>query len=123
MSTGFPTTHRSFGLRFGERESAAEAERRRERSRSGTTVAEPQAEARRSFGIRNAARDERAFLRNGTGAVVRGFGRTAAGAVEQESALVRAIISGKISGNDKIFCVFDCQQICQQRSNKGVVPE
>jgi hypothetical protein len=25
--------------------------------------------------------------------------------------------------NDKIFFVFDCQQICQQRSNKGVVPE
>jgi len=46
--------------------------------------------ARRSFGIRNAARDERAFLRNGTGAVVRGFGRTAPGEVEQESALVTA---------------------------------
>lgn len=30
------------------------------------------------------------FLRNGTGAVVRGFGRTAAGEVEQESALVTA---------------------------------
>ena len=34
-----------FGLRFGERESEAEAERRTERSRSGTTVAEPQAES------------------------------------------------------------------------------
>jgi hypothetical protein len=40
-----------FGLRFGERESEAEVERRRERSRSATTVAEPQAEGRRSFGI------------------------------------------------------------------------
>ena len=39
-----------FGLRFGERESGAEAERRQERSRSETTVAVPQAEARRSFG-------------------------------------------------------------------------
>jgi hypothetical protein len=68
-----------FGLRFGERKSEAEAERRRERSRSGTTVAVPQAEARRSFGIRNAARDEGAFLQNGTDAYVRGFGRTAAG--------------------------------------------
>ena len=55
-----------------------------------TTVAEPQAEARRTFGIQNAARDERAFLRNGTGAVVRGFGRTAAGEEQQESALVTA---------------------------------
>jgi hypothetical protein len=79
-----------FGLRFGERESEAEAERRRERSRSGTTVAEPQAEARRSSGNRNAARDERAFLRNGIGAVVRGFGRTAPGEEQQESALVTA---------------------------------
>ena len=34
-----------FGLRFGERESEAQVERRRERSRSGTTVAEPQAES------------------------------------------------------------------------------
>ncbi|HZL77218.1 MAG TPA: hypothetical protein VFC17_00010 [Candidatus Limnocylindrales bacterium] len=34
-----------FGLRFGERESEAEAERGLERSRSGTTVAEPQAES------------------------------------------------------------------------------
>jgi len=33
-----------FGLRFGERESKAEAQRRREQSRSETTVAEPQAE-------------------------------------------------------------------------------
>ena len=38
-----------FGLRFGERESGAEAERRQERSRSETTVAVPQAEARRTF--------------------------------------------------------------------------
>jgi hypothetical protein len=83
-------TTEGFGLRFGERKSEAEAERRRERSRSETTVADPQAEARRSFGIRNGARDGRAFLRNGTGAVVRGFGRTAAGEVEQESALVTA---------------------------------
>jgi hypothetical protein len=30
------------------------------------------------------------FLRNGIGADVRGFGRTAAGGVEQESALVAA---------------------------------
>ncbi|MGD1089786.1 MAG: hypothetical protein ABR955_13855, partial [Verrucomicrobiota bacterium] len=62
------------------------------------------------------------FLRNGTGAVVRGFGRTAAGEVEQESALVTAIISG-ILDNGKIFCVFDCQQNCQQRSFNRVVPE
>jgi hypothetical protein len=33
-----------FGLRFDERESEAQAERRQERSRDGTTVAEPQAE-------------------------------------------------------------------------------
>jgi hypothetical protein len=33
---------------------------------------------------------ERAFLPNGTGAVVRGFGRTATGEIEQESALVTA---------------------------------
>jgi len=32
-----------FGLRFGERESEAQAERRRKRSPCGTTVAEPQA--------------------------------------------------------------------------------
>jgi hypothetical protein len=32
-------------LRFGERESEAEAERRQERSHSGTIVAEPQAES------------------------------------------------------------------------------
>jgi hypothetical protein len=54
---------------------------------------------------------------------VRGTGRTAAGEVEQQSALVTAIINGEISGNDKIICVFDCQQICQQRSNKGAAPE
>jgi hypothetical protein len=34
-----------FGLRFGERESEAQVKRRLERSRSGTTVAEPQAES------------------------------------------------------------------------------
>ena len=38
----------------------------------------------------NAARDERAFLRSGTGAVVRGLGRTAAGEEQQECALVTA---------------------------------
>jgi hypothetical protein len=37
-----------FGLRFSERESEAQAERRRRRE---MTVAEPQAEARRPFGI------------------------------------------------------------------------
>jgi hypothetical protein len=42
--------------------------------------------------------------------------------MEQESALVTATINGTVSGNDKFFCVFDCQQICQQRSFKGVVP-
>ena len=51
MSMSFRAIHRSFGLRFGEREREAEAKRRRERSRSGMTVAEPQAEACRSFGI------------------------------------------------------------------------
>ena len=71
-------------------ESEAQAERRRERSRSGTTVAEPQAESPPIIRHLKCARDERAFLRNGTGAVVRGFGRTAAGEVEQESALVTA---------------------------------
>ena len=40
---------------------------------------------------KNAAGDERAFLRNETGAVVRGLGRTAGGEVEQESALVTAV--------------------------------
>jgi hypothetical protein len=34
---------------------------------------------------------------------VRGFGRTAAGEVEQESALVTATINGKISGNEIVF--------------------
>jgi hypothetical protein len=38
--------------------------------------------------------DGRAFFRNGTGAVVRGFGRTADGEVEQESALVTADFTG-----------------------------
>jgi len=90
MSMSFLRSTEGFGLRFGERKSEAETERRRERSRSGTTVTEPQAEARRTFGIQNAARDERAFLRNATGAVVRGFGRTAAGEEQQESALVTA---------------------------------
>jgi hypothetical protein len=97
----FSYSPRSLGLRFGERESEAEAERRRERSWSETTVAEPQAESRRSFGICNASRDERAFLRNGAGAVVRGFGRTAAGEVEQENALVTAgpeLFSNQASG-------------------------
>jgi hypothetical protein len=50
-------------------------------------------------------------------------GRPLAGEVKQESALVTAIISDKILGNDKIFCVFDCQQNCQQRSFNRVVPE
>jgi len=49
-----------FGLRLGERKSEAEAERRTERSRSRTT-----------------------------GAVVRGFGRTAAGALEQNARWTR----------------------------------
>jgi hypothetical protein len=40
-----------FGLRFGEWESEVQAQRRPERSRSETTIAVPQAEARRSFGI------------------------------------------------------------------------
>jgi hypothetical protein len=42
-----------------------------------------------------------ALLRNGTGAVVRGFGRTAAGEVEQESALVTVepvLFSNQASG-------------------------
>jgi hypothetical protein len=51
-------------------------------------AAEPRTEACGPCGQTIAVRDERAFLRNGTGAVVRGFGRTAAGEVEQESALV-----------------------------------
>lgn len=38
-----------FGLRFGEWKSGAEAKRWQERSRSKTTVAVPQAEARRTF--------------------------------------------------------------------------
>jgi hypothetical protein len=62
-------------------------------------------------------------LWNGTGGVIRKTGRTAAGELKQESALVTAIINGKISSNDKNICVFDCQQNCQQRSNKGVVLE
>jgi len=37
-------------LWFGERGSGAQAERRQERSQSETTVAVPQAEARRTFG-------------------------------------------------------------------------
>jgi len=40
------------GQHFGAWESEAQAERRRERSRSGTTIAELMAEARRSFGIK-----------------------------------------------------------------------
>jgi hypothetical protein len=40
-----------FGLRFGKLESEVQAQRRPERSQSETTVAVPQAEARRSFGI------------------------------------------------------------------------
>jgi hypothetical protein len=50
---------------------------------------------------KNAAGDERAFLRNETGAVVRGLGRTADGEVEQESALVTAepnLFSNNASG-------------------------
>jgi hypothetical protein len=77
------------GRRTGKWSAGAETQ---ERSRSETTVAVPQAEARRTF---DAVR----------------------------MPLVMAIISGKISGNDKIFCAFDCQQNCQQRSNRGVVPE
>jgi hypothetical protein len=38
-----------FGLRFGEWESEVQTQRRPERSRSETTIAVPQAEARRSF--------------------------------------------------------------------------
>jgi hypothetical protein len=52
-----------FGLRFGERESEAQAKRRLERSLSVTTVAVPQAEARQRFGLlQMCVRDERAFL-------------------------------------------------------------
>jgi hypothetical protein len=41
-----------FGLQFGERESVAQAKRLLERSRSETTVAVPQAEARRTSGAK-----------------------------------------------------------------------
>ena len=58
-----------FGLRFGGRESGVGAERRQERSRNGTTVAVPQAEARRSFGIVRMPLVTNALLRNGTGMV------------------------------------------------------
>jgi hypothetical protein len=40
-----------FGLRFGKLESAAQAQRRPERSWSETTIAVPQAEACRPFGL------------------------------------------------------------------------
>jgi hypothetical protein len=90
MNMSFPAIRRSFGLRLGERKNEAEAERRRERSRSGTTDAEPQPESSPIIGFRTAARDGRVFLRNETGAVVRGFGRTAAGEEQQESALATA---------------------------------
>ena len=68
--------------------------RRRREGWNGAAAERPsrnrRRKGRRSLGVKNAARDERAFLRNGTGAVVRGSGRTVAGEVEQESALVTA---------------------------------
>jgi hypothetical protein len=65
-----------FGLRFGERESVAQAERRR----NATGAKRPSANRRRKHANLampyDAARDERAFLRNGTGVVVRETGPT-----------------------------------------------
>ncbi len=65
-----------FGLRFGKLESEVQAQRRPERSRSETTVAVPQAEARRSFGIVRMPLVTNALFRNGTGVVERGIGAT-----------------------------------------------
>jgi hypothetical protein len=79
--------------------------RRRRDGGNGDAAERPSRNRRRKLAdhsaSRNAARDERAFLRNGTGAVVRGFGRTAAVEVEQESALVTAepvLFSNQASG-------------------------
>ena len=80
--------------------------KRRRRERVGT---EPQRNDRRGTAggkaadhsaLKNGARDERVFLRNGTGGC-EGFGRTADGEVEQESALVTAepnLFSNNASG-------------------------
>jgi len=79
-----------FGLRFGERESGAQAERRR----NAAGAKRPSANRRRKHADHSAetdaARDERAFLRNGTGVVVGGKGRPSAGEVKQKCALVKA---------------------------------
>jgi len=67
--------------------------RRRRDGGNGAAAKRPSRNRRRKAAdpsALNAARDERAFLRNGTGAVVRGFGRTASGEVEKESVLVAA---------------------------------
>jgi hypothetical protein len=50
---------------------------------------------------------------------VRGFGRTAAGEVEQESALVTATINGKVSGNENSFVY----SIASKSASSGVLKE
>jgi hypothetical protein len=57
----------------------------------------------RSGKVYKCGSDGRAFLRNEPDAVVRGFGRTAAAEVEQESVMVTATINGKVSGNKNSF--------------------
>jgi hypothetical protein len=50
---------------------------------------------------------------------VKGFGRTAAGEVEQESALVMATINGNISGNEKSFVFLTASK----SASSGVIKE
>jgi len=66
------------------RDAGTEPQRNDRHRTAGGKAADPSASG-------NAARDERAFLRSGTGAVVRGLGRTAAGEEQQECALVTAV--------------------------------
>jgi hypothetical protein len=88
---------RGFGLRFGERESEAQAQRRLERSRSVTTVAEPQAEARRLFGIMQMPLVTSALFAEQNRSGREGEqGRPAAGEVKHKSALVTAICHAKV---------------------------
>ena len=65
------------------RDAGTEPQRNDRHRTAGGKPADPSASG-------NAARDERAFLRSGTGAVVRGPGRTAGGEEQQECALVTA---------------------------------
>ena len=69
--------------------------------------------------LRDAARDERAFCEVKQMWSSGRQGRPSACEMKQESALVTAV-RGDFPLNSGVF---DCQQNCQQRSNKRVVPE